>query len=321
MSESGDYEPAPWARSHDFKSARATYDQNAGRSYAQAQINGTTASDLLPASIETLSPHPILVRVDQTGSMGKWPGPIFAKMGYMDHELRTQYLGKDYEISFGAICDTADEYPLQVQPFVKGEGVQKAILDIVKAGGGGGSDMYHEAYGLAGLYDIHNVKTPKSLITPPLIIIGDEMPGPISKTDAENLAKVSIENQRMTADAIFKNLMQHYSVYLILKPYGDERLSGDKLPEITKRVYERWEGILGASRIALLSEADRVVDVIFGILAQETNQVDYFKEEIEGRQTAAQVKTVYKSLETVHNLPAGASKKMLRSGKSTLLKR
>jgi hypothetical protein len=47
-----------------------------------------------------------------------------------------------------------------------------------------------------------------------------------------------------------------------------------------------------------------VVDVIFGILAKETNKIDYFKDEIEGRQRPDQVDTVYKSLKTIHALPA-----------------
>src|SRR4029079_9362014 len=69
---------------------------------------------------------------------------------------------------------------------------------------------------------------------------------------------------------------------------------------VTKDVYDRWVKILGAGRIAFLPTADRVVDVIFGILAKEADKVDYFREYIEGRQRPDQVATVYKSLLTVH---------------------
>ena len=47
-----------------------------------------------------------------------------------------------------------------------------------------------------------------------------------------------------------------------------------------------------------------MVDVIFGILAKETGKVEYFRKELEERQSPEQVKTVYTSLKTVHaNLP------------------
>ena len=65
-----------------------------------------------------------------------------------------------------------------------------------------------------------------------------------------------------------------------------------------------------------------MVDVIFGILAKDTGRVDYFRKEIEARQKAGQVKTVYKALETVHALPSKkGSVKRLPPGSSQLRSR
>src|SRR5690349_9356661 len=114
MAEGDDYTPAPWAAQHDFKSARASYDRSAGRSYADAKEKNVTASDLVPAQIATKSRNPLLIWCDTTGSMGEWPGVMFSKIPYLDHEMRTEYLGQDAEVSFGSITDTGDEYPLQV---------------------------------------------------------------------------------------------------------------------------------------------------------------------------------------------------------------
>ena len=61
---------------------------------------------------------------------------------------------------------------------------------------------------------------------------------------------------------------------------------------------------MGEDHVVELPDAKRVVDVIFGILARETGRIEYFREEIEGRQDPDQVKTVYKSLATIHKLPA-----------------
>ena len=70
----------------------------------------------------------------------------------------------------------------------------------------------------------------------------------------------------------------------------------------------RWVELLGEDHVADLDDPERVVDVVFGILAKEANKVDYFRDEIEKRQTADQVRTVYESLRTIHRKkPAGAS--------------
>lgn len=301
MAEGDDYTPAPWAAQHDFKSARATYDRNAGRSYEDAKERNVTASDLVPARIATKSRHPLLIWCDTTGSMGEWPGVMFSKIPYLEFEMRTEYLGEDAEVSFGSITDTGDEYPLQVRPFVKGEDLTASLNAIVRCGGGSGPGTYCESYAVAALYACRNVEFPRAAGKPTMIIIGDEMPYDlVSRSDAKTFAKVDMEETRLSADAIFKELTARYSVYLILKPYGGERLSGDELHGVTKDVYERWVKILGAGRIAFLPQAERVVDVIFGILAKEADKVDYFREEIERRQRPDQVATVYKSLLTVH---------------------
>lgn len=317
MAEGDDYTPAPWAQQHDFSSARKTYDQHAGRSYADASRANVSASDLVPESIATKSKHPLLIRCDVSGSMGGWPNTIFSKLPYLEHEVKTEYLGADAEISFGAFCDTGDSYTLQVQPFGEGEEMKQSLLKLVVTGGGSGPGTYCEAHGVAALFDCRNVSMPKTAGKPPLILITDEMPyDTVTRDEAKRLAKVTMEEAHLKADAIFKELMARYSVYLVLKPYNDGDIAGDRMAGTTKTVYDRWVTILGAERIALLPDANRVVDVIFGILAKEADRIDYFREEIEGRQRPDQVETVYKSLLTVH-ADGGAPTKGGR-GKSTM---
>lgn len=319
MSESGDYDPGPW-QGHDFKEAKKHYDQHAGRSYSEAKTKNVSASDLVPDEISTTSKNPMIVRCDVTGSMRGWPDTIFSKLPYLDHEVRTEYLGEDAEISFGAISDTGDSYPLQIQPFSRRTDMKDCLSKLVVTNGGSGPGNCCEAYAVAALYDCNNVRFPPKARKPPYIIIGDEMPyDVVTRSDAQNYAKVEMEESRRTADAIFKELMRYYSVYLVLKPYFNETLSGDRLEGQTRIVYDRWAGIIGAERIALLPEADRVVDVIFGLLAKEVDKVDYFKEEIEARQRPDQVATVYKSLETVHRGSAG-TKTGGAPGRSTMHK-
>ncbi len=305
MAESADYDPGPWA-GHNFASARSAYDASAGRSYAQAVSAGRTASDLVPVEISTDSAHPLLIRCDVTGSMSGWPGTIFSKLPYLDHEVRTEYLGEDAQISFGAISDTGDNYPLQIQPFTIGTDMKDSLQKLVVTNGGSGPGMYCEAYGVAALYDLRNVHMPNAVIRPILIIIGDEMPYHLVGTNDAKQAKVTLE-KGLSADQIFAELTEAYSVYLVQKPYGSESLTKDRLSGVTSQVHEKWESILGPGRIALLGAPDRVVDVIFGILAEEAGRRDYFQKEIEARQRANQVEEVYESLESIHLLGPGAA--------------
>jgi hypothetical protein len=309
MSESGDYEPAAWAPKGSFTQARQAYNQNAGRDYQKAVAAGNTASKLLPDFVETNCSHPLIVDTDFTGSMEGWDSVMASKYPYMDNEIRNEYLAKDTEISFGAHCDTSDDYPLQVRPFANGKDLLKKMDELVHASGGGGSGDMQEAHPLAWLYRTRNTRMPRTVIKPPYIMITDEMPcDMISPEIAEAQAKVIID-KHMSREEIFKEVMAIYSPYLILKPYSSERISGERLPSSTKRVFDCWAELIGPDRIAILPEAERVVDVIFGILARETGKIDYFKKEIEDRQTAKQVDTVYKALKTVHRLPKPEDKK------------
>lgn len=303
MSETADYDPGPW-EGHDFKSARRAYDAYAGRSYGDAIDSGKTASDLVPNFISTNSDSPLIVVCDVTGSMGEWPAVIFSKLPYLDIEGK-QYLGENMEICFGAVGDAnSDKYPLQVMPFSKGLDLEQQLKQLVIEGGGGGQTT--ETYELAALYLARNMKTPKARRKPIVIFIGDEQPYQYVERAQANKYSKTLINQRMSTEDVFAELRETCSVYLVRKPY--DRSSCE--PEIKRH----WEKLLGADHIAELPDASRIVDVIFGILAAEVNKIDYFHEEIEDRQRPDQVKTVYKSLMTIH------SSATRHTGKSVMLK-
>jgi len=308
MSEYADYTPAPAWKGHDFKSAYSAFDQNAGRAYAEAKAKGLTAGKLLPVSVSTDSTHPLIIDTDFTGSMNGWDATIFSKLPYLDHEMRTEYLSEDAEVSVGAIADTGDDYPLQIRPFAKGAELKKRMEELVHASGGSGPGSYCEAHGLAALYRLHNTHTPKAIIKPIYLIITDEMPYQrVSVDEAKDLAKVAIEHPA-NIEKVFEELVDRYALYVVLKPYNSGDLSGDTLSGVTKQVHAAWEKLLGADHIALLPDPNRVVDVIFGILAKESGRIEYFRQELEARQLPdqggkAKVETVYKSLKTVHALP------------------
>lgn len=305
MAETADYTPGAWS-GHDFSSARKAYDVHVGRSYADATTAGKTATDLVPAKLTTNSPAPLIILCDVTGSMGEWPAVIFSKLPYLDIEGK-EYLGPDMEICFGAVGDAmSDRYPLQMQPFGRGQDLKASLKELIIEGGGGGQNR--ESYELAGLYCARNIETPNA--TKPIIIfIGDEaLYDHVTKSTAR-MAHVDLDCSVISTKQIFSELTQKFSVYVIRKTY----LRDDNV------IHGQWIELLGSENVAKLEAADRVIDVIFGILAKETGKVDYFKAEIEGRQTPEQVNTVYKSLSTVHvSVPSdGKSRMALPKGKKT----
>ncbi|MBI2041537.1 MAG: hypothetical protein HYT20_00775 [Candidatus Nealsonbacteria bacterium] len=315
MSESSDYEPGIWG-GHDFGKARKAFDISAGRSYSAAKASKKSHRDLVPDEITTQSRTPLVILCDVTGSMGKWPATIFSKLPYLDHELKTEYLGEDMEICFGAIGDAnGDDYPLQMRQFVKGIEMKKALEELVIEGRGGG--QLSETYELGALYCARKISMPRAIMKPVLIMIGDEKPySYISPDQAEEFAKVKLERQ-LPAEVVFKELQKKFSVYLIRKPY-EENLR-NSISSLDKEIYGAWKDLLGASRIKDLSDPQRVVDVIFGILAIETQKVDYFKKEIEERQKPDQVEAVYRSLEINKIVPPNPP--MLPSGQSVIRKK
>jgi hypothetical protein len=302
MAEDYDYNPGKWS-GHDFKSARAHYDSHAGRSYAKAKSTGVTAESLVTDKISTSSTSPLVIMVDVTGSMGSWPATMFSKLPYLEIEGK-EYLGADMEIAFGAVGDaTCDKYPVQVRPFTKGIDLKDQLEQLVIEGGGGGGSR--ESYELGAIYYATNCDMPNA-IKPIFIFVADESPYPhLDPSYALEHAKVGIENSLSVGD-VFDRLKQKFSVYLVHKPYHDGGASRSQ-----------WVSLLGEDHIADLQDPNRVVDVIFGVLAKETGRTAYFKKEIEDRQDAGQVDVVYKSLKTIHR-PDPDNALVARAGKSTL---
>jgi len=309
MSETADYNPGKWKGHTSFSDARKVYDRHVNRSYGDAKAANKGSTDLIPDSITTNSPAPLVILCDVTGSMGAWPATMFSKLPYLEHETK-EYLGKDMEIAWGAIGDAMcnDSYPFQISEFSKDTDIKEKLKELVIEGGGGGSKQ--ETYEIAALYCARNIHMPKA-INPICIIIGDEgFYDTINKSLGEKFAKTAMQ-KRMNSVDVFEELKRKFSVYLIRKPY---RSTGtDDMSPIDKAIYSQWEKVLGADHISILPEAGRVVDTIFGILAKETDKIKYFKEEIKDRQEPHQVETVMKSLKTIHKVSPPEDRKLLKS--------
>jgi len=314
MSEAGDYDPGKWS-GHDFDSARRSYRSHAASSFSKAVNKGTTLKELLPATLSTKSENVLVIMTDQTGSMGEWPATMFSKLPYLEHEAKTEYMGEDIEISWGAIGDAnnGENYPVQARPFASGTKLAKTLKELVIEGLGGGTTQ--ESYELGALYCARNIEIPNA-VKSVLIFIGDESPYSSIEPEMAKLVYVDLQ-QKIKTEKVFEELREKFSVYFVQKPYNNERLEDGPLTGTTKKVHRDWAALVGEEHIALLGDPGRVVDVIFGILAKEAGKIVYFKKELEDRQKPEQVKSVYTALRTIHALPKGMpSKRLLGNGRS-----
>ncbi len=299
MSEGGDYTPATWSGADTFDDARRAYQDRQSRSYEEARAERKTVRDVLPALLETDSPAPLLIVLDQTGSMGDWTAVIAGKLPYLDHECRTEYLGPRYAVSYLAFDDVKvqADYPLQARPFAQGEEAKGQLEQLVHTNNGGGNNG--ESSELMAFYVLRCVRTPNAE-RPVIIFITDEMPHAFSAREAREFLPDGGEANGLTTERIFRELMERFEVFVVLKPYENCTPGG-------------WERLVGKDRVVPLSEPGRVVDVLFGLLAKVTDRIAYFREEIEGRQTPAQVASTYEALRTVHGSVPSAN-----DGRSTM---
>lgn len=303
MAETADFDPGPW-KGHDFVSARASYDVHVGRSYGDAASKGVDGLSLVPEEITTESTCPLVIASDVTGSMGEFPGVMFSKLPYLELEAK-EYLGDDLEICFAAVGDVfSDKYPLQVRPFAKGTDLKVKLEELVIEGGGG--SQYRESYDVAAMYFARNCKMPNA-IKPLMIFIGDEgLYDDFDKELGEKWARTGIEG-RLRVEEVIHELKSKFTVYLVRKPYGSVVRNRNEMSDLDLKIQMQWERLLGEDHVCLLPEANRIVDVIFGILAKETGRIEYFTKELTERQLKDKdgkhkIDIVLKSLHTAHSM-------------------
>ncbi len=307
--ESGDYQESTWSSRHDFQDARRHFDQNAGRSYSEAKRTGKTNADLLPKKLETLCKYVLAIIGDVTGSMGDAPGVYFAKCPYVLHEVKTEYMGSDTDILFGALGDAnepdVDKYPLQFRQMLRvnasPEEAKKRLMELITTEkGGGGQEM--ENYELAALYLARNVSSPNA-VKRVCILIGDEAPyGVVKKDLACDVALVDLKRDLKTED-VFEELKKDWDIYFIQRPYSNG--CGEKMDFTTAKINQKWVEFLGFDHVAYLPDIDRVVDVMFGILGDATDKYEYFIEEITDRQGKdnggqKKIEDTFKALGEIH---------------------
>ena len=289
MSESGDYTPAPHWGGHNFVSAKRAYRDVADNSLQEAVAKKIDPKGLFPRSLKTDSEAPLVIGFDVTASMDDWPVTICSKLPYLEYEGQ-EYLGDGMEISWCAFGDATmnDKYPFQAREFCKGKKLKEELDKLVHERGGGGNSC--ESYDLGALYYGRNCEMPEAIRKPIFIFICDE--GIMTSKNAGDWTNTDGDGKW---EEWFSALTQKFSVYCIRKYYHSNEAE----------VQKQWVKTLGKDRVVMLQDPDRVVDVIFGLLAKETGRIDYFEDELRDRQGKDKdgdenIAIVMKSLHSVH---------------------
>ena len=223
------------------------------------------------------SPNPLIVAVDVTGSMQRWPAEIFDRLPLL-YQTLSQYR-PDLEISFVAIGDAkCDRWPLQCTSFAKGFDLETQLKALYGEGGGGDIP---ESYGLLAHWVSTHVKTPKA-DRPFLIIFGDAPMHP-SVTEGEVRHYLGDElPQPADAIATFRQLSRSWNTWFLRRPGGTRDDAVDK----------QWASAIGGQQVVHMDDEQRAVDYAMGLVARSWGYFDDFKTNMNARQDGSKVKSL-----------------------------
>jgi hypothetical protein len=202
--------------------------------------------------------NPIVFALDVTGSMGEWTRIIYDKMPMFYGQILMQNYLEDPAISFCAVGDyTSDEAPLQVTEFAQGKAIDQLLSKMYIECGGGGT--CNESYELAAYFYNNHVDLSGAQL-PFFFVTGDEsfyekIP---HKYITKFIGKTPVENS-INARECWKILMTKFNVFLIKKPYEEEK------KEI--QILKQWIETIGEERVLQIVNPKACIDVILGAIA------------------------------------------------------
>lgn len=234
--------------------------------------------------IVSTSKNPLIVAVDVTGSMQRWPFEIFDRLPLLYNTL-SQYR-PDLEISFAAIGDgVVDRWPLQTTGFSKGFELEKHLKALYGEGGGGDEP---ESYGLFAHWAASHVRTPNAE-RPFLIVFGDASMHPIVPAAQIRHFMGDDVGQDVDAIAAWHSVAAHWNTWFLRRPGGTR---GD-------RVDRQWSDAIGAQQVVPMDDELRAVDYAMGLVARSWGYFGDFKENMRARQDEAKVTELERRLDEV----------------------
>jgi DNA-directed RNA polymerase subunit RPC12/RpoP len=233
--------------------------------------------------IASTSPNPLIIAVDVTGSMQRWPAEIFDRLPLL-YQTLSQYR-TDLEVSFAAIGDCRyDRWPLQVTSFAKGYALEDNLKGIFGEGGGGDAP---ESYGVFAWWVQHRAHVTAE--RPFLIVFGDALmhdtilPGELKQFVGAELV------QPASALAAWRAVSRTWSTWFLRRPGG---VRGDEIDQ-------QWTQAIGAQNVVHMDDEQRAVDYAMALVARSWGHFDDFKANMTARQDDGKVKGIAERLSSI----------------------
>ncbi|MBT9581891.1 hypothetical protein IV102_00995 [bacterium] len=231
----------------------------------------------------TASRTPVVVAVDVTGSMRRWPFEIFDRLPLLYNTL-SQYR-QDLEVLFVAIGDArCDQWPLQVTEFAKGYALEQQLKALYGEGGGGDEP---ESYGLFAYWLNRQLKLENKPDEKPfLIVFGDaSMHKQVTREEIESVLPEQ-GGQGCSAQNEWREVSKNWNTWFLRR----KGTPGDAIDK-------QWSSALGHQQILHIEDEPRAVDMAMGLIARHWGCISDFKSNMAARQAKSAVQKLLQCVE------------------------
>jgi hypothetical protein len=251
-------------------------------------------------SVDNPESTPIIVAIDETGSMGMLADVIARKgLGILFEAILDRKPVTNPHLMFMAFGDiTCDHAPLQVSQFEADNRIVEQLTEIYLEGNGGGNG--HESYELPWYFAAHHTVHDSLLKRGKrgyLFTVGDEPIGPgLRKAELEKFLADGAERDYSTAECLEAAQRMYDCYHIVIKEGNHAR---GNLPGVLKT----WQPLMGQHLIQLDDHTKLAETIVSAIEVAEGRDVHA---STGGWGTSAHV-----VLEAVKHLPKGNPPKML----------
>lgn len=230
----------------------------------------------------TASTNPVIVAVDVTGSMARWPFEIFDRLPLLYNTL-SQYR-QDLEVLFVAIGDArVDQWPLQVTEFAKGYALEQQLKALYGEGGGGDEP---ESYGLFAYWLNRQLKLESDPQNKPfLIVFGDAHMHPQVTTREIRSVLPKDKSQGCSALQEWARVTRNWNTWFLRR----QGQPGDSIDR-------QWSAAMGHQQILHIQDEPRAVDMAMGLIARHWECLTDFQRNMSARQSKSAVKKLMQQL-------------------------
>ncbi len=260
----------------------------------------------------------IIVVLDVTPSMSERPVEIFKRLSHL-HNKACDYFGTEaIDVLFIAHGDARnDHHAVQVGRVGRGQELEPILASFDRTCGGGGQGS--ESHELIATYLTNQLDVSSARQVYTFFVTDEAACEEIDPVLVTKELGISAHGLCLDTKRVFDGLRTRSKVYTILFPT-------DSYTESQGRQFRAsWERLVGRENVLPLDDERRTVDVMLGVFAKTTGQLDRFTKDLSAWQGGAKhgqqnVSTVLGSIALVGgDLPQLPSRAITHRGTKSLL--